>query len=130
MFYSTNRYRRQDYTFYWELADKICPHAEEKNLNSVKHVHVCSKRANKSCVKYFPNATQLSIKRYFETLDDSISTSLSRIVPLQQLTKLVIECYNFPWEEIVKLLCFTPNLDALKLDFMKFNENNIFNDKK
>ncbi|CAF2032927.1 unnamed protein product [Rotaria magnacalcarata] len=102
MFYSTNRYRRQDYTFYWELADKICPHAEENNLNSVKHVHVCSKRANKSCVKYFPNATQLSIKRYFETLDDSISTSLSRIVPLQQLTKLVIECYNFPWEEIVK----------------------------
>ncbi|CAF4536731.1 unnamed protein product [Rotaria socialis] len=125
MFYSTNRYRRQDYTFYWELADKICPHAEENNLNSVKHVHVCSKRANKSCVNYFPNATQLSIKRYFETLDDSISTSLSRIVPLQQLTKLVIECYNFPWEEIVKLLCFTPNLDALKLDFIKFNENNI-----
>jgi len=102
-------FRRKDYTFYWKLDKQICPHVQETNLNSVKHVYICSKRTTNNSVNYFPNATELTIKDYFKTSDDSISTTLNRIIPLTQLTKLVIESYNYPFEQLVKLLCSTPN---------------------
>jgi len=75
-------------------------------------------------IKYFRNATQLTIK-HFKTLDDSISTTLNRIVPLKQLTKLVIESSNFPFEQIVKLLYFTSNLHILKLDILFHHDMNL-----
>ncbi len=108
--------RRKDYKFYWEFDKQICSYVQENNLNIVKHVKICSKRAINSSVNYFPNATELTIKYHFKTPDDSISTTLNRVVPLKQLTKLVTECYHFPFYEIVKLLRFTPNLHTLKLD--------------
>jgi len=117
--------RRKDYTFYWEMDRQICSQVQETNLNSVKHVRIYSKRITDSCVNYFPNATELTIKNNFKTSDDSISTTLNRIIPLTQLTKLVIEGYDFPFEEIVKLLYFTSNLHTLKLDLLSLNEINL-----
>jgi len=73
-------------------------------------------------VNYFLNVTELTIKHYFKTLDDSISTTLNRIIPLKQLNKLAIECYDFPVEQIVKLISFTPNLHTLKLNSLSIYE--------
>ncbi|CAF3828681.1 unnamed protein product, partial [Rotaria sp. Silwood1] len=98
IFYSTNPYRRKDYTFYWELDQQLCPHIQENNLNSVKHIHICN---------------------------HSISITLNRMIPLKQLTKLVIESDHFPFDEIVKLLYFTPNLHTLKLDLLPLYETNL-----
>ncbi|CAF3635086.1 unnamed protein product [Rotaria sp. Silwood1] len=125
IFYSTNPYRRKDYTFYWELDQQLCPHIQENNLNSVKHVHICSKQARNNCVNYFPNVIELTIKHFFQTSDHSISITLNRMIPLKQLTKLVIESYDFPFEEIVKLLYFTPNLHTLKLDLLPLYKTNL-----
>ncbi|CAF3372924.1 unnamed protein product [Rotaria socialis] len=47
------------------------------------------------------------------------------MIPLKQLTKLVIESYKCPFEEIVKLLCFTLNFDTLKLHLLCLKENDI-----
>jgi len=118
-------FRRKDYTFYWEFDETICSHLQENNLKSVKHVHICSKQAKTNSANYFPNATELTIKNYFKTPDDLISTTLNRVVPLGKLTKLVIECYSFPFEEIIKLLRFTPNLNTLKLDLLSLNQNSL-----
>jgi hypothetical protein len=96
---------------------------QENNLNAVKHVYICSKQAKNYSVNYFPNATELTIEKYFQTPDDSISTTLNRVVPLNQLTKLVIECYSFPFEEIIQLIRFIPNLSSLKLDLLSINDN-------
>jgi len=60
----------------------------------------------------------LKIKYYFKTSDDSISAILNRIVPLKKFTKLIIQCYDFPFEQIVKLIRFTSNLDTLEFSFL------------
>ncbi|CAF1365829.1 unnamed protein product [Rotaria sordida] len=122
IFYSTNPYRRKTYTFYWQFDQHVCSNMQEKNLNIVKHVHICSKQIINNYVNYFPNANQLTIEHYFKTSDDSISTTLNCILPLKQLTKLNIKSSNFPFEQIIKLIYFTPNLHVLKLDFLCLNE--------
>ena len=114
--------RRKDYRLYWELNKQLCPHVHENNLSSVKHVYICSKRATDNYVNYFPNAVELTIKHYFETPDVSIAATLNRMIPLEQLTKLVIECYHFPFGQMIKLIRFIPNLHSLKLGFLSFNE--------
>ncbi|CAF4984237.1 unnamed protein product [Rotaria sp. Silwood1] len=122
LFYSTNPYRRKTYRFYWQYNQQVYLNMQEKNLNIVKHVHICSKQIINNYVNYFSNANQLTIEHYFKTSDDSISTTLNRILPLKQLTKLNIKSSNFPFEQIIKLIHFTPNLHTLKLDFLSLNE--------
>jgi hypothetical protein len=67
----------------------------------------------------------LRIKHYFQTPDDSISKILNCIVPLQKLTKLVIQSYDFPFAEIVKLIGCTPNLYILKFSLSCLYETNF-----
>jgi hypothetical protein len=124
MLFLSFAFRTKDYTFCWEFEKKICPHLQETDLKSIKHVRIRSKQATKNCVNYFPNTTELAIEHYFKTYDDSISTTLNRIIPLTQLTKLVITSYDFPFKETVKLLCFTPNLHTLKFDSIPLRETN------
>ena len=77
IFYSTNPYERKEHTFYWQLDQLICPHMnEQKNINSVKHIYICRKQVTYNFGNYFPNVIELTIKHYFETPDDSISTPL------------------------------------------------------
>ncbi len=71
-------------------------------------------------MNYFPNATELTIRYSFKT-----TATVNRIVPLEKLTKLVIESYDFPLEEIVKLLDFTPNLHTLEFNFLCLYKSNL-----
>jgi len=125
IFYSTDPYRRKDYQFYWQMDKEICPYIQSTNFNSVKHVQICSKRVTNNFVHYFPNATELTIKEDLKTFDLSISLTLTRIVPLKQLTKLMIDCYYFPFEELIHLLYFTPNLHTLKFQFLSLNDRRL-----
>ncbi|CAF0874418.1 unnamed protein product [Rotaria sordida] len=124
IFYSTDPYRRKDYGFHWEIDEQNCSHIQETNLNSVQHVSIYSKQIINIHLNYFPNVTQLTIKHYFQTSDDSIITTLNRMIPLVQLTKLTIESYDFPFEEVIKLLRFTPNLYSLKLNLLAMTKTN------
>jgi hypothetical protein len=94
-------------------------------LNSVQHVRIGSKQLTDSSANYFPNATELTIQHYFETSDDSIITTLNRIVPLQQLTKLVIKSFDFPFEQILQLLHCTFNLHTLVLNSIFIQKNSL-----
>ncbi|CAF3099742.1 unnamed protein product [Rotaria socialis] len=119
--YSTNPYRREDYTFYSDFYPQLHLHSQEKNFNSVKHVHISSKYLSNYNLNCFPNVNELTIEEHFNTSDNSISTTLSHILPLKQLTKLTIKRANFTSEQIIDLIRLTPNLSVLKLDSLSFN---------
>ncbi|CAF0827653.1 unnamed protein product [Rotaria sp. Silwood1] len=123
IFYSTNPYRRKDYTFYWEFDEQVCSYIQENNLNSVKHLHICSNAISDICINYFPNVTELTITNSFQISVDPVSKTLSRIVALKQITKLVVEPYDFYFEELIDLLRCTSNLYTLKYDLICFRQN-------
>ncbi|CAF3730249.1 unnamed protein product [Rotaria sordida] len=125
IFYSINQYRRQEYKFCWEFENQICPNIQETRLNSIKHLSIYGKQATNNSVSYFPNVTQLTIEHYFKTFGDSIPKTLNRLIPLKQLTKLIIKSYDFPFIVIVKLLRCTPKLTTLKFDSFVLDEMNM-----
>ena len=109
----------------WDIDKQICSHHQLTNFNSVQHVYVRGIGTLNNCIKYFPNATELIIKDYSETSNISIPTTLNRIVSLAQISKLIfIDSVEFPFEELIKLLCFTSNLHTLKYDILAFYSGN------
>jgi hypothetical protein len=81
-----------------------------------------SKRITNNPVNYFPNAIELTITHSFGATDGITPKILNRIIPLKNLTKLVIKCYGFPLEEVINLVHFTPNLHTLKFNLLCFNK--------
>ncbi|CAF1489053.1 unnamed protein product [Rotaria sordida] len=122
IFYSTCPYRRKDYMYYWEIDEELDLYHQRENFKSVKHLNIARKiKSNRR--NYFSNVNQLTIEYYIETLDDdSFITNLKSMIPLKQLTKLVIKFCHFPFEEIIKLLCLTPNLYTLQFDTYSLQE--------
>ncbi|CAF3932424.1 unnamed protein product [Rotaria sp. Silwood1] len=124
IFYSTNQYRK-DYTFYWTFENQTCPQIQETSLNSVKHLQICCEQATNNSVYYFPNVTQLTIEHHFKTFNNSISKTLNHLLPLKQLTKLIIKSFNFPFLDVMKILRCTSNLNTLRLNSFSLNEVHI-----
>ncbi len=118
-------FRRKDYTFYEEFNKQIFPEFQETNLDSVKHVFIRHAQALDNYVYYFPNAIELSIIHGFRIFDDSFITNLHRVVPLEQLTKLVFDLYDFPFEQFIELLRLTSNLHTLKLNNLSLNGTSL-----
>jgi hypothetical protein len=114
--------RRKDYTFHWEFDGQICSQIQE-NFNSVKHVIIRSKNITNNFLKYFPNATELTIREYFKPTDVSVPKVLNRILSLNKLTKLVIRS-DYSFAQIVKLIRFTPNLHTLKFKLLSLQQIN------
>ncbi len=98
----------------------LCPTPVEQNINSVHSLRISSKKAAMDCKSYFPNVTQLSIN-LFECIkhQPKLRTVLNNILPLKQITKLIIksppECF-FTCMELMELLHCTPNVYRLELD--------------
>ncbi|CAF1075098.1 unnamed protein product [Rotaria sp. Silwood1] len=113
IFYSTNPYRRNTYTLCGQSEEKTCLNIRDNNLKSVRHVHIQNKKAMINYNYYFPNVIALTIDDDFTKSCDSFSTILGNIIPLKQLTKLIIECSQFSFREIIELLCFMPNIHTL-----------------
>jgi hypothetical protein len=72
----------------------------------------------------FPNATELYLRAGFFTLCPSLGIVLGRIVPLKQLTKLVVQCHRFPFIKLLDLLCFTPHIHTLIFQSMSLYGHN------
>ncbi|CAF4495990.1 unnamed protein product [Rotaria sp. Silwood2] len=124
IFYSNVPYRRKDYMYYMEIDEKLGLHHQRENFKSVKHLYIAPK-TNSICRKYLSNVNRLIIGYDVEILDDnSFITNLKCMIPLKQLTKLVINIRCFPFEEIIKLLCLTPNLHTLQFHEYSLQEIN------
>ncbi|CAF5128924.1 unnamed protein product, partial [Rotaria sp. Silwood1] len=86
------------------------------NEDPIHHICIHSTNMIKKSIDNFPNATKLTFCETFEVSRDLIAMDLNRFLPLQQLTKLTIECHHFSFEQLIELLQFTPNVHVLKLD--------------
>ncbi|CAF1348738.1 unnamed protein product [Rotaria sp. Silwood1] len=113
IFYSTNPYRRNTYTLCGKFEKKTCLNTCDNNLKSVRHVHIQNKKAMNKCKYYFPNVIALTINNNDTKSYNSFSTILRNIIPSKQLTKLIIECSQFSFIEILDLLCSMPNIHTL-----------------
>ncbi|CAF1403982.1 unnamed protein product [Rotaria sordida] len=115
-------FRRKDYTYNWEIDEELDLNHQRENSKSVKHLYIaCGRKLNRQ--NYFPNVIQLTISCYVEKLDDySFITNLECMISLKQLTKLDINIWGFPFEEIIKLLRLTPNLYTLRFNAYSLQE--------
>lgn len=101
------------------------------NPHSIQKLTIYNRDAMQQCHSRFPFVNELTLTESFEILYTCITDNLDRIIPLERLTQLTVECERFPFERFVKLLHFTPNLHNLKLqsvlfipfDFISINED-------
>ena len=70
----------------------------------------------KQFVGYFSKVTKVTLADTFNIPCHLLATSLNRIIHLRQLSKLTINSLNIPFDEVVELLHFTPNIHTLELD--------------
>jgi len=100
------------------VKEKACLPSYETNFKSVHHVRIDSAEDMIICQNYFPNTTELTLGNGFSTTRDSIASILNPIIPLKQLTKLVIQCHYFSFIRVMDLLRNSPNIQTLILESM------------
>jgi len=77
-----------------------------------------------SCSHYFRNATKLTLSDSFDKTRVWLTVILKNIIPLKQLTTLVIDYDHFCIEQLTKLLSSTSNLHTLKLNCQSIDKTN------
>ncbi|CAF3964394.1 unnamed protein product [Rotaria sordida] len=124
IFYSINPYRRKQYTLYKQLTENFRSRHPTSHINSVDHVNIQDEEAIMNCVNYFRNATKLTLSHNFAESRVWLRIILKRIIPLKQLTTLIIDCDTFSFDQLIKLLHFTPNIHTLTFNSQSITESN------
>ncbi|CAF4565563.1 unnamed protein product, partial [Rotaria sp. Silwood2] len=119
--HSTHPYRRKNCEFHWQLNKEIRPF-QGTNFNSVEHVLIYGTLPKTNCANYFPNVNQLTINHYPEILHEPLVNIINRIIPLDQLSKLVIKDFDVPFERLINILYVTCNLVTFKSDPLSLND--------
>ncbi|CAF1324374.1 unnamed protein product, partial [Rotaria sordida] len=124
--YSTRPYRRKYYKLYGDRRKTTDLYEEDTNIDSVSHVEIENEKIIIDCVNYFPNTTKLTLWNDTINISEySLSTTLNQILPLQQLTTLVIlDCYD-QFINIIELLSFAINIHTFIIKFTVLNKNNL-----
>jgi len=78
-----------------------------------KLLYISSTQFNENPYNYFLNADELTIENSF-TGPDSIVEAIIRVVPLYKITKLCIKLFDFPVEQLIKILRFLRNAHTSK----------------
>jgi hypothetical protein len=94
------------------------PFHEKINFESINHIRIPSTKALNNCVNYFPNVTDLTLEYDHDISYGPLEIIFNRVIPLAQITKLLIECHYVSSEALIKLLHFAPNMHTLKLYFL------------
>ncbi|CAF4320146.1 unnamed protein product, partial [Adineta steineri] len=128
IFYSTDPYRRKCYTLHNDIYQSTCLNSKETHLKSVQHLKIQNDKETINCKYYFPNVTTLTLQNKLSSSHNLFSFNLSRIIPLKQLTKLVVESNPLPLTKLIELLRCTPHIHTLVLKSMSLygvNYNSI-----
>ncbi|CAF3821416.1 unnamed protein product [Rotaria magnacalcarata] len=80
---------------------------------------------NDNYANYFLHVKQLTFTLFFDHWNGSIIRHINSMIPLEQLTKIVLEPYRIPLEDILRLLFFTSNLHTLQFDTLGLHQNNL-----
>ena len=93
------------------------------NLNSVRQIDIYHEKTISSCSNYFANTEEIHFKSGFSASCTSIASLLHRVVPLKQITKLVIECHHFSLKKMIDLLSSSPNVHTLIFESLPLYKN-------
>ncbi|CAF3311828.1 unnamed protein product [Rotaria sp. Silwood2] len=113
IFYSINPYKGKDYRLVGKMNENTRLYHQETNLNSVRHVYIYGEQIMNDCVNYFSNSTYLTLYDSFSSRTRSFTSILNHIVPLQQLTKVVIDSHSFSFQKLCELLRSAPKINSL-----------------
>ncbi|CAF1174255.1 unnamed protein product [Rotaria sordida] len=122
IFYSIQSRRKRDYILSSEKDQNNHSNHVTSDFYLVHHVHIQNQSAMDNCSICFSNADELtiSIEEYMPC--NSTIAILNRIVSLEKLNKIIINGEHFPFDIVVKILCFTPNYSKLILHSLLLNE--------
>ncbi|CAF1375082.1 unnamed protein product [Rotaria sp. Silwood1] len=126
IFYSINPYRRKSYTIYDGSNMKMYSSRPKHQINSVQFVKIEEYEDIINCKYDFPNATELTILYCYEKQNQNfLLTSFNNIIPLKQLTKLVIDSYSNSFIEIIELLLLSPNIHIFQIDLVSLEYSDL-----
>ncbi|CAF0967445.1 unnamed protein product [Adineta steineri] len=112
-FYSTNPYRRKYYILGEEIHPSTSLNSKKSHLQSVRHLQIDDANETIDCKYYFPNVTTLTLGYGFSRTRKLIASNLNHIIPLKQLTKLVIKSRYLSLTKLIEVLRFTPHIRTL-----------------
>ncbi|CAF1253628.1 unnamed protein product [Rotaria sp. Silwood1] len=119
IFYSINPYRRKSYIIYISPDMKNSSFDRKHKINSVQHLKSEEHEDIINYKYYFPNVTKLTLSHFFKKQNTNfLSTSFNNIIPLKQLTKLIIETDFDSFVEIIDLLYLSPNIHTFQIDLV------------
>jgi hypothetical protein len=85
----------------------------------VNHLEIRTKKSVINCKNYFSNVTKITLIHNFI---HSFSIQLNKIIPLNQLTKLIINSNLSCFSKMIELLRYTPNIHTLNIDLLSFHD--------
>ncbi len=107
-----------------KLPSSTRPRHQARNMNFVDHVYIQNEETMTSCSHYFRNATKLTLSDSFGASRLWLGVILKRIIPLKQLTTLIIDNENFCFEQLINLLSSTSNVHTLTFNCQSIKETN------
>lgn len=93
-------------------------------MNFVDHVTIRNEETMTNCNYYFRNATKLTLSNSFHESRIWFSVILKHIIPLKQLTTLVIDSKDLCFEQLIKLLNSASNIHTLTLNCQSITKEN------
>ncbi|CAF4562977.1 unnamed protein product [Rotaria socialis] len=115
MFYSTHPYRRKSYELY------RCG-TYETTINSVSHLTIGIDSVPMDTFIHFPNVTKLTLIKNDIDSNRPLKINLNQIVPLMQLTRLVIRQSIFSISQLIVLLRLSLNIESLTFIGVSFTD--------
>ncbi|CAF4039038.1 unnamed protein product [Adineta steineri] len=123
-FYSTDPYRKRQFTFDLELIKTTTRSTKQIQMNSVRHLELENENCIINSTNYFPNVTQLTCKEnLYEETNYISSNILNRIFPLEQITELNIYLCDSYFKDLIQLIISLPNIHKLCLCGRKFQND-------
>ena len=110
--------RRNYYELQNQASHSTCCEEPDLNFKSVQQIGIPNEESITRCVYSFPNVTELRFEYRFTTSRTSLVSLLDRILPLKQLTKLVLKCTHFHFKKIIDLLDRAPRVNTLEFQSM------------
>ncbi|CAF4156155.1 unnamed protein product [Adineta steineri] len=113
IFCSIDPYRRKYYTLCKQIHPSTCLNSKKSHLQSVQHLQIDDANETIDCKYYFPNVTTLTLENSLSCTRKLITSNLNHIIPLKQLTKLVIKSRYLSLTKLIEVLRFTPHILTL-----------------
>ena len=90
------------------------------NQNSIRRIFLYNPNAIEQSHSRFPNVNELILMESFVIPHYWLMDDFDRVIPLSRLTQIIIQCHDFPFDQLLEFLSFTPNLRNLELHSVLF----------